>query len=187
MAKSILRERILLGMLTLSVTFAIPTFKQDIEYLAQKSVLKHDSYLSKIIKQKKIKRVFNGDFQMNEVLFYEEDYDLEGSEKVDYGEMRMYYLSKDKEQILSRYPFMFAFDLDQSNTFEPCEVLYDQKMDGINGNEKVMSGCKTEKELKEYLSQMDKGNLENRSNRITKEFLKRCNKRTNIKEQKISL
>jgi hypothetical protein len=42
----------------------------------------------------------------------------------------------DKGILLASYPMFYAFDLNHNNTLEPDEVLIDDKMDGINGNER---------------------------------------------------
>ena len=63
-------------------------------------------------------------------------YDIDGDKIPEVQEM---YLTGEK------HPTMYCFDIDRSMYFEPEEILWDDAMDGLNGNE-IWLGVKNKKE-----------------------------------------
>lgn len=62
-------------------------------------------------------------------------YDVDGDGQYDVSELRIIEGVDEKSAYSNLEPIIYGFDLDQDRFFGIGEVLYDEAMDGLNGNE----------------------------------------------------
>jgi len=78
-----------------------------------------------------LKFFLKGPLIIDNVKFYTKFYDADGDGNLDALESFPYLT----EAELSHEPLFYAFDIDNDRKFNDKEILIDEKMDGLNGNE----------------------------------------------------
>ena len=80
------------------------------------------------------------DFYLGEHLVHNHRYDIDNDRVVDVSELYpVMGFNELGQTLITEHPIFYGFDINNNQNFEPDEILYDEAMDGLNGNEVWLS------------------------------------------------